>query len=339
MLNVQGVPTRPRLALSRHCVVDGASIEQTYEIYKRMTAEVRFEEIRGQASFSWRLHCLPLGPLMLIATENSADLRAACAGTSDTYLLSIPLSEPSAQLNIGGRSMPVVRRKSGVLCAPWQDSEVLSEPNFQVLQLIVPRQYLIDAMRTLTGLTSREITFATGFKLDAPQAAPLLRLLSFIMAEAEHDPPEFDAPGERDRLAETLVFRLLLSQPHSQSALFSRAARSAEPRHVRRAADYIDANFERAVTMAELTSLTGVTARALQLGFRKYRGCSPLDFVRARRLERARVLLVMDDAVQTVSEVARLAGIEHLGRFSVRYRQRFGEGPMHTLARRWKRTG
>jgi transcriptional regulator GlxA family with amidase domain len=106
---------------------------------------------------------------------------------------------------------------------------------------------------------------------------------------------------------------------------------------VRRAAEYIDTHFERSITMAELTVVTGVSARSLQLGFQKHRGRSPLDFVRARRLERARVLLLTSDAVTTVSEVAQLAGIEHLGRFSVRYRERFGESPMHTLARRWGR--
>jgi transcriptional regulator GlxA family with amidase domain len=45
--------------------------------------------------------------------------------------------------------------------------------------------------------------------------------------------------------------------------------------------------------------------------------------------------------VLTVSEVAQRVGISHMGRFSVYYRQRFGESPTRTLSRwagsRWTR--
>ncbi|AKF04525.1 hypothetical protein DB32_001674 [Sandaracinus amylolyticus] len=44
------------------------------------------------------------------------------------------------------------------------------------------------------------------------------------------------------------------------------------------------------------------------------------------------LLLTHDDAL-TVSEVAQRVGIPHFGRFSVYYRQRFGETPTQTLGR------
>ena len=50
--------------------------------------------------------------------------------------------------------------------------------------------------------------------------------------------------------------------------------------------------------------------------------------------ESTELLLITSDAFVTVSEVAQLAGVGHLGRFSIRYRKRFGESPTHTLARR-----
>ena len=94
-------------------------MDQACEIYRRMAVALRFNEVRGKAAFSARLHCLRLGPLVLTGSENSASLRVTSARTSDTYLLSIPLmSEASAESTIGKVTTPLVRRKSGVLCAP-----------------------------------------------------------------------------------------------------------------------------------------------------------------------------------------------------------------------------
>ena len=82
------------------------------------------------------------------------------------------------------------------------------ESHFQALQLIVPRPYLLDAMQSLTGLPSRDITFRTRLDLDSPHTAPLMRLLKHVVAEADQD-IRVAAHGESERLAEALVFRLL----------------------------------------------------------------------------------------------------------------------------------
>ena len=70
----------------------------------------------------------------------------------------------------------------------------------------------------------------------------------------------------------------------------------------------------------------GVSARSLQTGFQRHHGCSPMQFLRTRRLERARQLLTAGSPM-TVSQVAMACGFEHLGRFAAQYRARFGESP------------
>jgi len=65
--------------------------------------------------------------------------------------------------------------------------------------------------------------------------------------------------------------------------------------------------------------------------FQREVGCAPLEFVRQRRLERARAVLRDPRApARSVTEVALARGFLHLGRFAQQYKARFGETPSAT---------
>lgn len=333
---MSAVPVRFSLPLSRYRLMEEDSLDRAVAMYGSMAGSVRLREISADGPFAYQLNHLALGPIGLSTAVTTAGLRVKVDGFSDSVLLSIPLGRSSAESTIGSRTWAAESGKTGVLSSPWQDSEIKARPGYSNILFSVSQQALQDALTTLTGAEPRAMQFRSSFAFASAQTAPFMRLLNDVFQEAEAERPAFDAPGMAERLAEALLFRFLLSQAHSPSALFSARSHQVEPRHVRRAAEYLDTHLERTVTMAELGRVTGVTARALQKGFKKYRGCSPLGFVRARRLERARVLLFTGESAASVTEVARLAGIEHLGRFSVSYRRQFGETPKQTLARRWR---
>jgi transcriptional regulator GlxA family with amidase domain len=73
--------------------------------------------------------------------------------------------------------------------------------------------------------------------------------------------------------------------------------------------------------------------RSLQAGFAAHRGYSAMSFLRERRLMLARTRLLMARPGTTVAQIALSCGFEHLGRFSKRYRERFGENPSESLRR------
>ena len=58
-----------------------------------------------------------------------------------------------------------------------------------------------------------------------------------------------------------------------------------------------------------------------------------MEFVRQRRLHRARALLSMPGGRLNVTEVAMKCGFLHGGRFSRIYREAYGERPSDALAR------
>ena len=297
-----------------------------------MTTPVRIQKVSSREPFGWRAHQLALGPLMLSTHETEGRSVAQCP-ENDTYLLSFSLSAASVEATTAEGLVPIVRGRTGLLAHPHQCSGVSVESGSQIVQLNMPHDAVRSAMTTLTGVESADVRFRSRVDLDVPGVVPFRRLLSYVLREADEATPSFAAPGVAERLAEALLFRLLLTQPHSHTRLFMHTE-AAEPAHVRRAAEFIEAHAERPITMAELTQVTRVSARSLQAGFLKHRGCSPLEFMRARRLERSRMRLLTDDT-SSVTEVAHDVGFTHLGRFSLEYKARFGESPTQTLARRW----
>jgi AraC-like DNA-binding protein/DNA-binding CsgD family transcriptional regulator len=102
---------------------------------------------------------------------------------------------------------------------------------------------------------------------------------------------------------------------------------------VARAEAWIDVHLTEAIGVEDVASALGVSARTLRLAFRSVRGCSPLRAIHLRRLDGVRSALAAAKPGVTVTEIATRFGFFELGRFSVRYRQRFDEKPSETLAR------
>jgi adenylate cyclase len=77
-----------------------------------------------------------------------------------------------------------------------------------------------------------------------------------------------------------------------------------------------------------------VAERTLQKHFRTFFDLSPQEYLRRTRLAVAREELLDATERVTVTEVAIRSGFNHFGRFSVEYRECFGESPSATLRRR-----
>ena len=105
-------------------------------------------------------------------------------------------------------------------------------------------------------------------------------------------------------------------------------------RIARLAQEYIEDHYRDTIRGEDLCRYTGVSLRSLQRSFMVYFQVSPSEYIKARRLNAARQALVAADSSR--GQVARIAvanGCTHLGRFSVDYREHFGESPRETLAR------
>ncbi|MGQ3029508.1 MAG: helix-turn-helix transcriptional regulator, partial [Ferrovibrionaceae bacterium] len=78
--------------------------------------------------------------------------------------------------------------------------------------------------------------------------------------------------------------------------------------------------------------ISGTSLRALQEGFRRFKGTTPMGYLRGVRLARVRAELTGPGmADRSVTEIALRWGFTHLGRFAESYRAAYGETPSATL--------
>ena len=85
---------------------------------------------------------------------------------------------------------------------------------------------------------------------------------------------------------------------------------------------------DRAYSLSDLSTLSGLSARSLQYAFQERYGVSPMRYLRRVRLDRAREDLRRGNG--SVAEIASYWGFSNLGRFARAYQQQFGEFPSVT---------
>jgi AraC family ethanolamine operon transcriptional activator len=104
-------------------------------------------------------------------------------------------------------------------------------------------------------------------------------------------------------------------------------------RLVERAREHLHAQREVPVTVAELCAALGVSRRTLQYSFQEILGVSPVQFLRALRLNGVRRELRRTTSDERVADVAARWGFWHPSQFATDYRRMFGERPSETVRR------
>ena len=105
------------------------------------------------------------------------------------------------------------------------------------------------------------------------------------------------------------------------------------PATLRRAVAFIEAHASLPLTVADIAHAARVTPRALQAGFRRHLGTTPMGQLRRIRLQAAHRELQAADPTRgaTVAAVALRWGFASAQRFAACYREEFGVLPSHTL--------
>jgi AraC-like DNA-binding protein len=103
----------------------------------------------------------------------------------------------------------------------------------------------------------------------------------------------------------------------------------------KRAEEYISEYYRDAVHIEDICRATGVGLRTLQRCIREYFDVTVTELVESVRMDAAhRELSALRPEESTVTQIALDNGFTHLGRFSVAYRERYGETPSEHLAHR-----
>lgn len=131
-------------------------------------------------------------------------------------------------------------------------------------------------------------------------------------------------------LDEFLISLVLTQHRHNYTDDFQTSTRPPPPRLIREA-EHLMRTGRSELTVSEIAAHLRVSLRSLEAGFREHYRTTPLQRLRAIRLERVRQSLQTPDPLTSVTSAALECGFLHLARFSGYYKAAFGESPAQTL--------
>lgn len=288
------------------------------------------EATHPRARLDVRYHSVELVDTALICAQYGAHVRLDPGALEDFYLVGVPLAGTST-VSCQGREL-VTHPGLGSVQSCRQPLRTEWREDCRKLSVKIARPALERRLAELLGQpVRRPVVFELALDLDRDAGRSWRHLLGFVLSELSPRSLYLSSHGARRSLDDMLISALLLAQPHTYSEALRAEPRPAGPRHVRRAEEIIAADPSQPYRMADLAARAGTGLRSLQEGFRRHRGMSPQEFLRLRRLARAREALLHAEPGARVTDIALESGYTHLGRFAREYKARYGESPSHTL--------
>jgi AraC-like DNA-binding protein len=279
--------------------------------------------------FNMRLASVELPDVQLAAL----DLSTAWARTVayPTYTVCFPLRGRLRATTSAGRE--VVAGDRGVAVCPCSgevEVEYLTD-DCRVLTITVGRDALEGELELMLGRPLRcPIRFEFG--LEVARCASVQRAMALVRAELDDARGLLGHAVTARRLSRLLMAAILLGQPHEWSEELCRPAGFEGPRAIRLAVAAAEEHPTEVVTVGDLARAGNLSVRALEDGFRRHVGTTPMAYLRSVRLARAHDELVeAEPGATTATAVAQRWGFAHYGRFAAQYRQRFGCSPAETL--------
>ena len=97
--------------------------------------------------------------------------------------------------------------------------------------------------------------------------------------------------------------------------------------HIRAAAEYINLNYEKKITVDDLCCISGYSPAQLRRLFLKHYSCSPTEYISDRRIEAAKEML-LDMPTKSTEEIAQSLGFCSPSYFCKIFREKVGLTPL-----------
>lgn len=251
-------------------------------------------------------------------------------GDRPDYSLSLP-AEGTFSAQIGAAQVQGGYR-TGTLGSPTLDQRTVLNEQSSRYGISISQAALVRQLESLLGCPLTEpLCFTPKVDLDNTAGRSLQSLIQLMVDDLSQDDSGFNQPLMATQFEQLLISMLLSQQPHNYTHRLATPAPTPASRDVKRVLDYVHAHLHEPITLTDLVEISGVAGRSLQAHFRRFTGQSPLAYVTAQRLARARGDLRQAKPSETVTTIATRWGFTQLGRFAGVYRKTYGETPVETL--------
>ena len=313
--------------LARHEVVDTTDVDEARLVGSRIFRDHQLLPETGDTAFRAVLRSTVVGGLTLNYADYRAAVRIVTTAPSNGFLVHIPLTG-RAEIKCG-RDAVASDPATAVVVDPAERLDMTWSSGTPQLIVVIDRGRLEEHLRRVLGRTlDRPVRFTLGMDLTTTAARAWIGIMTLLLHEATAGEPVAMAQMES-----LILQRFLLAQPNSYSGAL-REEQPVAPRAIRKAMALIENHAAEPLTVEDIAEAVGIGIRSLQDGFRRFADTTPMSYLRDVRLRKVHAeLLAAEPGGTTVTEIAVRWGFLHAGRFSVLYRERFGEKPSTTLHR------
>lgn len=296
--------------------------------YAQLFADFRFDIRSRYGPINGRVNYRPLQTIGLQYGTYGAAIQASF-GNVNFFVQGVPLSGHGEQVT-NHIANSVDRTRAGVL-SPGDEIELKFDAGFEHLALMIDPGAITTKLGALIGAPVKDpLRFHGETDFSQPTGSSLRRLVRLLAEEL--DSPELQlSPVVLAEWEQLLMICLLHGSHHNYSHLLDGGPRPVTPWQVRRAEDFIEANWDQPLTVESLALATGASVRSIFHSFKESRGYSPMTFLKQVRLKRAHAMLQNPGSNTSVTDVAYACAFNNLGHFAKDYFQTFGERPSETL--------
>ncbi|MGW1420794.1 AraC family transcriptional regulator [Bradyrhizobium manausense] len=291
--------------------------------------------VKDRGGFHGKLARAQIGGISISHLSYGAELEVYSDGMGDDlFFMEVPLSGESVTRL--GTAKVMGNASTGCIMSPQAAFSSTWTADCTKLLFKISRTKAEQHLRSLTGADLRKpLLFEMEMRFGSDMVRPLRGLIDVLLAETGiSDAQGYRAPVHQ-RLEDAFLTALLWTQPHNYSGQLAKIKKpTAVPWYVRRAENYIKSQSSRQLSLDEIAAHVGVSARTLQIGFRAFRGVSPMLYLRNYRLDQVMSSLEHASGTAKIGDFARSAGFVDMSKFARAYRLRFGRTPRETMRSR-----
>jgi AraC-like DNA-binding protein len=306
--------------------------DEARSICRRFYYPLELDPIGSVEGFSFSCDIFELGPIVLGELAFASDVQLRTTDLETAYHVNSPLTgevqsrHRDVAVTASPTAVAVYQPEGGALLRPWA-------AGCRQLSVRIHRGALENQLERMLGHPmSAPIRFQHCLDVSGGSGRTWVRMLRLLRQELRDRSALVHHPLMAEQLSRSVLSGLLLTSEHQYSGELARSDPPSRPRTVKRTIDAMEADPGRPFTIADLAAIAGVGPRALQDGFQRYVGLSPMAYLRRLRLARVHEELREPASPdQTVASVAHRWGFMHLGRFASDYRSCYGQSPSETL--------
>lgn len=247
------------------------------------------------------------------------------------YLLQAPISG-HAKVKRGDRELDVLTGQA-TLTAPDEDIWMDWSEGCEKVILRIDRTTLESMYQIVMGeCPNGPLRFENVVSFHAGPMQSVWRMIKMISDDiTENNCSIFHSEFAMNHMEQSILFALLNAELLVGQNERSQRLLEIAPQKVRAVEQYIHAHAGDVITIEKLVEISGISARTLFDNFKRFRGVTPMRYVKDVRMRRVRERLMNPKEGDTVTSVAMQWGFSQLGRFAVLYKEEFGESPSQTL--------